>query len=94
MRQDRVPVIVRADRADPRVEKLDGRGAGRHLDPQERDRDVGEPAEQRVPQLRVTVHQRLGLVMVLGRAAFHQVGGERERAAREADQRAFVQLGH
>ena len=65
-----------------------------HLDPQERDGDVGEPPEQRVPQRRVAVHQRLGLVVVLGRPALHQVGREREGASGEPDQRPLAQFGH
>ncbi len=93
MRQYGVPVVVRADRADPRIEELYRRGARRHLDLKERDRDVGEPSQQSVPQLGVSVHQRLGPVVILGGSPLHQIGRERERAAREADQRAFIQLG-
>ncbi len=47
----------------------------------------GQPAEQRVPQLRVAVHQRLGPGVVPRRAALDQVAGQRERRAGEADQR-------
>ena len=53
-----------------------------------------QPAQQRVPQPRVAVHQRLGLVVILGRPALDQVGREREGAACEADQRPLGQLGH
>src|SRR5579859_795262 len=73
VRQNRVPVIVRAHRADPGVEQLYRGDAGFDLDLQERDRQVGKPAEQRVPQLRVAVHQRLDLVVTLRRAALDQV---------------------
>ncbi len=48
--------------------------------------------DQRVPQLGLAVHQRLGPVVVLRRAALDQVGGERERGAGEADERLAAEL--
>ena len=48
---------------------------------------------QGVPQLRVAVHQRLGVLVVARRPALDQVGGEGERRAGEADQRRRAELG-
>ena len=93
VRQHGPAVVLRADRARPGVEQLHGRGPGRDLDLQEGDRDVGQPAQQRIPQRRVPVHQRLGLVEALGRSPVDQVRGQRERAAGEADQRRPAELG-
>ena len=43
--------------------------------------------EQRVPQLRASVHERLGAGVVARRAALDEVARQRERRAGEADQR-------
>ena len=48
---------------------------------------------ERVPQLRLAVHQRLGLGVGPRRPALDQVAGQRERRAGEADQRGVAQLG-
>ena len=49
-------------------------------------------SHQGVPQDRFAVHQGPGLVVVTGRAAFDQVGRQRERGSGEADQRGGPEL--
>ncbi len=94
VRGDAGAVLRRGQRADPGVEQLHGTGPGVDLHPQERQGDVGQPVQQGVPQLGVAVHQRLGLRVVLARPAFHQVAGQGERRAGEADQRGRAELTH
>ena len=60
---------------------------GLDLRAQRRDGQVGQAVEQRVPQRRVAVHQRLGAAVGPRRAALDQVAGHRERRAGEADER-------
>ena len=54
---------------------------------------LGQPVEQRRPELGLAVHQRLGRGVVLARAALDEVAGQRERRAGEADQRRRAELG-
>ena len=93
VRQHELLVVGQRQRAGPRVEQLDRRGAGLDLHLQELAGDVGQPAEQRVPQLGLAVHERLGAGVVLRRAALDQVARQRERRAGEADQRRRAELG-
>src|SRR5664280_628554 len=46
-----------------------------------------------MPQLGVAVHHRLGVLVVLGRPALHEVRRKGERRAGESDQRGGAQLG-
>ncbi len=92
-RHHRAPVVGRGQRAHPGVEELHGRGAGLDLHLEEGGGDAGEAVQQVGPELRVAVHQRLGVLVVLGGAALDQVAGQGERRAREADQRRGAELG-
>ena len=86
-------VVGARERADPRVEELHGGGAGRGLHVEEGTGDLGQPGTQVVPQLRVAVHQRLGVLVVLARAALDEVAGQGERGAGEADEGGRPELG-
>src|SRR5690606_2602926 len=90
--QHRAAVVGRGERAGPGVEQLDGGGAGRDLDLQAGGRDGGEAVEQVGPQLRVAVHDRLGVLVRAGRAALDEVAREGERRSGEADQRGAAEL--
>src|SRR5690606_6752637 len=63
---DVVDVVDRRQRPGPGVEELDGRGAGVDLDLEVGRGDLGDLAHQRVPQLGLGVHHRLGPGVVLG----------------------------
>jgi hypothetical protein len=86
-RHDVLFVVGRGQRAGPRVEQLDGRRACFHLRPQAGDGEVGQAVEQVGPQGRVAVHQRLRPPVRARRLALDEVARNRERRAREADQR-------
>jgi hypothetical protein len=77
----------RRQQAAPRVEQHDGVGAGRNLLAQVSSDGVGvdgdEPREQIRARIRHSPHAR----EVGAAAAFDHVAGERERTARESDQR-------
>ena len=94
VRQHGPPVVLRAERARPGVEQLHGADA-RPRPGRRRNAIVMSVslAQQRVPQRRVPVHQRLGAVEALRRAAVDQVAGQGERAAGEPDQRRAAELG-
>ncbi len=91
-----VPDVVGAgQRTCPGVEQLDRARPGIHLDAQELPRQVRAPGEQPMPGARIRVHHRPRREVVAGAATLHQVGGQGERRAREADQRGGLpQLGH
>ena len=86
-RQHQLPVVVRGEDPGPAVEDLHGRGPGVQLGPQGRQGQITEPLGQFVPDLGVSVHQRLHLGEVLGRTTLDQVAGHGEGPAGEADQR-------
>lgn len=92
--QHRGAVVLGAQRADPGVEELDRAGPGLDLGAQEAQRDVGQAAHELVPQLGLAVHQGLGVLMVLRRPALDEVRGQRERSARETDERLVAELSH
>ena len=85
-------IVAGRQRPHPAVEDLDRLGARPDLRGQRAQRDVREPVQQPAPGDRVAHHQRPRARLVLGGAALDEVAGERERAAREADQRN-AQLG-
>lgn len=85
-------VIGQAEGAGPGVEQLRGRGAGFKLRLEEETRGVGGPVGQGLPGLGVRVHHRPRAEVVARRAAFHHVGGQGERSARETDERGAAQF--
>ena len=87
VRLHELDVVGRRERADPGVEELDHVGAGPHLAADVARERVGELLHQRVPQLRLGVHQPLHVQELAARLALDQVAGDRERAAAEADHR-------
>ncbi len=86
VRQDELAVVRRAQRSHPRVEQLHDVGARLDLRHEVLGRGVGQQPAELVPRLRVAVHQRLGVRVVVRVAAFDRVGRQRERGAGEADQ--------
>ena len=91
VRRDELLVVRRRERADPRVEELDHVGARRatlrgHV---ARER-VRELLHQRVPDVRLAVHQRLHRREVAARLPLDEVAGDGERPAAEADDRLVV----
>ena len=82
---EHVPVVVApAESAGPRIEELEGGGAVAELCVDERDRRLGEPFHDLVPQDLVVVDQRLGVAVVLARTSLDQVARHGERGAGEA----------
>ena len=92
VRLDKAAVVLRRQRPHPGVEQLHSAGARVDLHPQEGKRDRGQPVEQLRPQLRRAVHQGLGRCVVLRRTTLDEVAGQRERGAREPDQRSGSEL--
>jgi len=86
-RGDVALVLLARQRSDPGVEDLDRRGAGLHLRAQRRHRDVREAAGELVEERWVGEHERLRAPLRVRGTALDEVAGERERPAREADQR-------
>ena len=82
-------IVVGRQHADPRVEDLHSLGAGRDLGVEVargcRDQDPHEAG----PALGLLVHQPLGVEVITRRPALDDVGRDRERRAREADERHF-----
>src|SRR5215469_7207091 len=66
-------IVVQAERAGPRIEQLDGAGASGDLHLKEFRSDPGEPAHEVSPQLRLPVHEGLGVLEILRRPAVDQV---------------------
>ena len=91
-RQHEALVVLRAERAGPRVEQLQRRGPGIQLGPQRVDRQVGQCVHQVEPERLVGVHQGLGAHVGARRATLEQVARHRERGAGERDER-HGQLG-
>jgi hypothetical protein len=87
VRQDVFAVVSRVEGADPGVEDLQGLRPRLGLGAQVVTRDLGEQRGQAVPGLGVGVHQRLREREVRRMAAFDRVRSQRERSAREADER-------
>jgi hypothetical protein len=81
------PVVVGRERADPAVEELHGLRAGGDLQVQVVAHRDGEPLHERVPRAGVVEHEALRLEERARAAALDQVRRERERRAREADER-------
>ena len=52
-----------------------------------------QTSEQRVPGLRIGVHERFGLLVVPARTTFDQIRRQSERRSGKADQRRGAQLG-
>jgi hypothetical protein len=92
MRQDVRPVVGLGQGAGPRVEELDRADPGVDLGTQEGERDVGQPVQQRVPQVGFGVHHRLGLEVGARRSALDEIAGQRERRPGETDQRGAAEL--
>ena len=86
-------VVLARQNTHPGVEQLHGRGTGLHLHAKRRPGDLRQARTQPMPQLRVAVHHRLGVLVVLGRPALHEVRRKGERRAGESDQRGGAQLG-
>ncbi len=94
VRRDELGVVRRGERADPGVEELDRVGAGRRLRGDVPGELLGQPLHQRVPDLRLRVHQRLRAHEVAARAALDEVARDGERPAAEADDGALgLELG-
>ena len=87
VRRGELLVVGWAEDARPRVEELDHVGAGVDLRLDVRGEAVGEPFEQRVPHGGLPVHELLRREEVAAAAALHEVAGDRERPAAEADER-------
>ena len=87
MLQHRALVVTRCDVADPAVEELYGLCARVDLHLEVGDGGVCELAEQRVPSLRLRPHERLAVLVVAGAVTLHRVARQRERRAREPDER-------
>ena len=87
VRGDVGAVVGARQGAGPRVEELDGPRAGAHLGAEEGGGEVGGPGQEAVPGGGVGVHHRARREVVARRAPLHQVGGQRERGAAEADER-------
>ena len=85
IRRDELGVVRRRERADPGVEQLDRVGAGRRLRGDVPGELLRQPFHQRVPDLRLAVHQRLRAHEVAARPALDEVAGDGERPAAEAD---------
>ena len=85
-RQGCALVVGRREHAGPAVEELHRRRARVDLRAQRSEGHVGEPVEQRSPRLGLAVHQGLGARVRSRRPALHQVAGEGERRAGEADE--------
>ena len=86
-------VVGGVQRADPRVEHLNGVDAGVDLRDEIVADDVGELFAEAMPRIGMAVHQRLGLGEVVRMPAFDRVRRQRERRAGKPDQRhASVQL--
>ena len=85
--QDHRAVVALAERPGPAVEHLVGAGAGEDLGANRRDREVGQPLHEVVPEARIVEHQRLRLGVVPGGATLDEVRRHRERCAGEADER-------
>ena len=78
--------------AEPRIEDLDGLGAGRDLGQQVGARRRADQIEQTMRGLRLTVEELLGLDKVLAGLALDGVGRGGERRAGEADERGVAEL--
>ena len=87
MGEDPRLVVAPAQRAHPGVEELEDVDAGGDLGPQVADGHLGELLHQLLPQLGLTVHQRLAAGVVARGMALDEVGSHGERGAREADHR-------
>src|SRR5256886_3011373 len=80
-------VVRRRQAAHPAVEQLQGPCAGAGLARQIAAHELGEPLHQLVPRTRLVVHEAFGQGECARRAAFDRVTRERERRAREPDER-------
>ena len=80
-------VVVAAEGPGPRVEHLERACAGTELRADERGGVLDELLHQRMPQLPVGVHQRLGVLVRARRPALDEVTGHRERCTGERQQR-------
>ena len=83
--RNELPVVLRREVADPRVEELDHVRTGVYLGAGVARECVGEPVHQRVPDL-VSDTCIAWSRESFERAAFDQVAGDRERPTHEADQ--------
>ena len=61
MRQDELAIVLRVELSDPRVEHLYGIDARIDLRGEVLADDVGQQIAERMPRLRVAVHQRFGM---------------------------------
>ncbi len=83
--RDELLVVGRRERPDPRVEQLDHVRPGLGLRGHVGREPVGEPVGERVPDVRLAVHQRLDPGEVAARLPLDEVAGDGERPAAEAD---------
>ncbi len=86
-RQREAGVLVGRQRSRPAVEQLHRLRARGDLRPERGNRHGSQSPGEALPQRRVTVHHRLHPAERPRRAALHRVARNRERCAREADQR-------
>src|SRR5437763_11014634 len=89
VRRDKLLVVGRRERSDPRIEHLNDVGARTHLALDVPRELLGELCRERMPELRLAVHHRLHLQELATRPPLDQICGDRERAAAEADHCAF-----
>ncbi len=85
--QDELAIIVRVQRADPRVEHLHDVHARVDLREEIVGDDVRQKLAEAMPGFRRSVHQRLRMSERGGMSTFDRVGRQRERCARKSDQR-------
>ena len=83
--RDELAVVGDRERAGPGVEELDRVRARSGAGGDVQSECLGELLHQRVPDLRLRVHARLGQLELARGLALDQVARDRERAAREAD---------
>ena len=87
VRRHELVVVGRREHAHPRVEQLDHIGSRRDFRLHIGGKRVRQPRHERVPDVRLAVHQRLDREEVAARPALDEVAGRRERATTEADER-------
>jgi hypothetical protein len=87
-------VVGQRERPGPRVEHLDGIHARIDLHFQECGGEPGQCRHQGVPGVGRAEHHRLCALVVPAGPSLDEVGRQRERSARETDQRDVAQLTH
>ena len=90
VRGHELPVVLQGEESGPGVEELECVDTCLELGAQEGDDRGGQLLHQRMPCLRLGVHQRLGDAVVLRGAAFDEVGRQGERGTGETDEHLVV----